>query len=158
MHQSESRNAYFLINAGHPTAVFRPPADDEALRVWRTWIKGGVAAISLSTMLALLWAAGGPLRPLEATVQMEGLAAKVEQAANLHPDTARELARLIDQRGYDCRYVTCGADLQARNSAARNRLETLIAIKAPLQATAGAGTRTFVGVVPISTASVPASK
>jgi hypothetical protein len=158
MHHNESSNRYVLRNARHPAAGFRPPADHEAVLTWRNWLTGGFAAVSLSTALVVLWASGAPLRPLEATVQMEQLAAKVEQAAVVHPDTASEIARLMDQRGYDCTQVPCSAKLQARNNAARNRLEMLIATKTPLRRMAGRPTPRFVGVDPIMTGAVPAEK
>ena len=145
MHQNGSSSTYFLVNAGHSTAVLRPPADGEEFRTWAKWLKGGAAAISLAVALALCWAAG-TVRPLEATIQMERLAAKVEQTAVIHPNTAREFARLVDQHGYDCNQVACGAQLHARNSAARNRLTGLIAMKAPAHK--------LVGVDPVTTGSV----
>ncbi len=145
MHHSGSSSTYFLVNAGHSTAILRPPVDGEEFLIWAKWLKGGAAAISLSAALALCWAAG-TVRPLEATIQMERLAAKVEQTAVIHPNTARELARLMDQHGYDCNQVACGAQLHARNNAARNRLTGLIAMKAPAHK--------FVGVDPVTTGSV----
>jgi hypothetical protein len=157
MHRNESSNRYFLINAGHPTAVVRPPADHAAAVTWRKWLTGSFAAMSLSTILVLLWASGAPLRPLEATVQMEQLAARVEQAAVVHPDTASEIARLMDQHGYDCTQVPCSAKLQARNNAARSRLEMLIATKTAIQGSAGIRTHGFVRVDPTVTGAFSAA-
>ena len=139
MSQQKSDNSYFLIDAGHPRAIFRPPTDPKERLTWRRWLKGGLATIVFSTAAALLWAAGGTARPLEATVQMEQLAAKVEQAKLIHPNTAHAITRYIDQRGYDCDQVACSAQLQARNRAVRNRLKILIAKKTPLTEFAGTG-------------------
>jgi hypothetical protein len=85
----------------------------------------------------LFWAAGGTARPLEATVQMKQMAAKVEQTKFIHPNTAHAITRYIDQRGYDCDKVACSAQLQARNRAVRTRLETLITKKTTLADFAG---------------------
>ena len=77
MNQQKSNNSYFLINAGHPRAVFRPPTDPKELLAWKAWLKGGLTAIAVSATVALFWTVGGTVRPLEATVQMERLTAKV---------------------------------------------------------------------------------
>jgi hypothetical protein len=86
-----------------------------------------VAPIAVCGTVALLWAAGGTRQPLEATVQMEQLAAKVGHASSIYPDTAREIAQVLALPQYDCDQVACSTALQARNSAARGRLKTLIA-------------------------------
>jgi hypothetical protein len=132
MHQKESDDSYFLINAGHPRALLRPPADLGQRLVWGKWLKATVGAIAFSSAVALSLAASGAGRPVEATVQMERLAAKVEHAKSIHPKTAHEIMGLIGQPWYDCNQVACSAPLKARNSAARNRLQTLIAKKTPL--------------------------
>jgi hypothetical protein len=139
MNQQKSDNSYFLIDAGHPRAVFSPPTDPKERLTWSRWLKGGLATIVFSAAAALFWAAGGMARPLEATVQMEQMAAKVEQTKFIHPNTAHAITRYIDQRWYDCDKVACSAQLQARNRAVRNRLKTLMPKKTPL--TDFAGTR-----------------
>jgi hypothetical protein len=68
---------------------------------------------------------------------MERLTAKVEQAKFIHPDTAQAITRFVDQNGYDCDKEVCSTQLQARNRAVRNRLQTLIAEKTPLNDLAG---------------------
>jgi hypothetical protein len=138
MNQQKSNNSYFLINAGHPRAVFRPPTDPKELLAWKAWLKGGLTAIAVSAAVALFWTVGGTVRPLEATVQMERLTAKVEQAKFIHPDTAHAITRFVDQNGYDCDKVVCSTQLQARNRAVRNRLKTLLAYKTPLKPTSPA--------------------
>lgn len=137
MNQQKSDNSYFLIDAGHPRAVFRPPTDPKELLEWNARLKCGLAAIAAGAAMALFWTVGGTVRPLEATVQMERLTAKVAQAKFIHPDTAHAITRFIDQNGYDCDKVVCGAQLQARNRAIRDRLKTLIAEKAPSNGLAG---------------------
>ncbi len=132
MNQQKSENSCFLIDAGHPRAVFRPPIDPKELLAWNAWLKGGLAAIAASAAVALFWTVGGTVRPLEATVQMERLAAKVEQTKSIYPDTARAITRFVDQSGDDCDNVVCNTQLQARNRAVRNHLKKLISEKTPL--------------------------
>jgi len=132
MNQKESDDSYFLINAGHLRAVFRPPADLEQRSVCGNLLKATFGAIAFSGAVALSLAASGTGRPVEATVQMEQLAAKVERAKSIHPKTVHEVTRLIGQPWYDCNQVACSAQLKARNTAARNRLQAMIAKKAPL--------------------------
>jgi hypothetical protein len=139
MNQQQSDNCYFLIDAGHPRAVFRPPTDPKELLEWNARLKCGFAAIAASAAVVLLWTVGGPVRPLEATVQMERLTAKVAQTKFIHPDTVHALTRFVDQNGYDCDKVVCSPQLQSRNRAARDRLKTLIAEKAPSNDLAGLG-------------------
>jgi hypothetical protein len=80
---------------------------------------------------ALVLAGSSKIRPLDATVQMERLASKAEHAKTIHPDTVREIARLMSRPSYDCSQVGCSEQLQARNGAVRNRLVTLIANRTP---------------------------
>jgi hypothetical protein len=131
MNQQKSDNSYFLIDAGHPRGRFTPPTDPRELSTWNAWQKGALAAIAVIAVVTLCWTVGGPRRPLEAAVQMERMAVKLEQIKVIDPDTARAIARFVDQNGYDCDKVICGTQLQARNRAARNRLKTLIAEKTP---------------------------
>jgi hypothetical protein len=130
MNQQKSDISYFLINAGHPLAVFRPPTDPKQLFERNERLRYWPAAIAVAAVAALLWTAGATV-PLEATVQMERLTAKVEQTKSIHPDTARALTRFADRDEYNCDKVVCGTQLQARNRAARNRLKTSIAEKTP---------------------------
>jgi hypothetical protein len=76
VNQQKSDNSYFLTDAGHPHAVFRPPTDPKELPAWNAWLRRGLAAIAVSAAVALLWEVGGTVRPVEATVQMERLAAQ----------------------------------------------------------------------------------
>jgi|SRR5262245_53409174 len=120
MNQQKSDNSYFLSNAGHPLAVFRPPTHPKRPFDWNARLKYWPAAIAVAAAAALLWTAGGTVRPLEATVLMERLTAKVEQTKSIQPDAARAITRFVDQNEFNCDKVVCGAQLQARNRAARN--------------------------------------
>src|SRR5262245_8632628 len=70
MNQQKSDNSYFLSNAGHPLAVFRPPTHPKRPFDWNARLKYWPAAIAVAAAAALLWTAGGTVRPLEATVLM----------------------------------------------------------------------------------------
>src|SRR5215216_7048944 len=127
---NETNNSYFLIDAGHPRAIFRPPADFAQRLLWEKWLKGAIAVAACGSVAALLLA-GTTVSPLEATVQMERLAARAEHAKRIDPATAHEIARLIGQRWYDCSQVACSAQLQQRNRAARRQLSAVLQAKAP---------------------------
>jgi hypothetical protein len=58
---------------------------------------------------------------------MERFAGNLGQAKTIHPDTVREIARLMSRPWYDCNQVRCSEQLKARNRAVRTRLETLMA-------------------------------
>ena len=88
-----------------------------------------VLPVLVLAIAPLGWASGSPARPMEATVLMDRLAAKIEHAQKLHPDTAREIARLMSQPSCDCTQVRCSEPLRARNVAARHHLELLVASK-----------------------------
>jgi hypothetical protein len=68
---------------------------------------------------------------VEATLQMERLAAQLERTTAIPAAAANAVARIVGQPGYDCRHVACSAELADRNRTARARLETLLASKAP---------------------------
>lgn len=112
------------------TSILSTDDDRRDARIMRDgWLASAIAAASLS--VALIAGCTVATRPLEATVRMEQLAAKVEHLKVIPPETAQAIMRLMSQDGYDCRQVTCGAQLQARNDAVRQRLMTLLAAKAP---------------------------
>jgi hypothetical protein len=94
-------------------------------------MKNPVLLVLALAIAPLGWASGSPARAMEATVLMERLAAKIEHAQKLHPDTAREIARLMAQPPCDCTQVRCSETLRARNVAARHHLERLLASKTP---------------------------
>jgi hypothetical protein len=110
----------------------RRDSDDSGFRKvgWSKALNGAFAIIAIcGTAAFLLWGAHTN-RPIAATtIQLERLAARVERARSIHPDIARKLARMLALPEYDCARAACDGALQARNSAARGRLETLIAMK-----------------------------
>jgi hypothetical protein len=87
------------------------------------------AAAALAIALALIWGAQNSAHPLEATAQMERLAAKIERTKSLPLETASEIRRLMSQPWSDCAQIACSVQLQMRNSAVRARLTTLLAAK-----------------------------
>jgi hypothetical protein len=137
VNQQRFYDSYFLIDAGHPRAVFMRPTDPKELPAWDAWLRRGLAAIAISLAVALFWNVGGTIRPLEATVQMERLAAKMEQTKVIHPDAVRAILRFVDQNGYDCDHVVCNTQLRARNRAVRSNLQKLIAERTPASDVAG---------------------
>jgi hypothetical protein len=66
-------------------------------------------------------------RAVEATAWMERLATDLDRAAGLTPETVDKLAQTIRQPWYDCRHVACDPKLEARNLAARSRLQQALA-------------------------------
>jgi hypothetical protein len=68
-------------------------------------------------------------RPMEATLQMERLAEKLESTTAIPAATGNAVSRLLVQPWYDCGHVACSAQLADRNRAARARLEKVWASK-----------------------------
>jgi len=97
--------------------------------VERKSLDRAVAIITICGAVALLWAFGSAHRPLDLTVQLERFAASLEHTGPISPATARDLERMLAIPYYDCAQLGCPADVQARNSAVRARLEALIATK-----------------------------
>jgi hypothetical protein len=96
---------------------------------WSRTLHGAFAVIAACATAAWSLAAFGTGRPVEATVRMEQLAARIDHADSNHPDTVQELTRMLALPRYDCSRTACDAELQARNRAVRLRLEALIATK-----------------------------
>ena len=96
---------------------------------WRKslWAAGAIIAICGAAIWS--WTTGGASRPLEETIQMEHLAASLKHMKSIHPDTARELGRMLALPGYDCARIACRWDVEVRNSAARAHLKAMIAMK-----------------------------
>jgi hypothetical protein len=103
---------------------------------WEALMRGavGIAALVALTVAGIAGSLAGIGRPnneqrvLEATVQMERLATKLAHAKTIAPETKLEIARLTQHPWYDCNnQVACRAALEARNSAARARLQTILA-------------------------------
>ena len=95
------------------------------------------AAYGLAFMLVI-----GVVSPrdqiLNHTVEIERLATQLALAQTILPQTAQPAALLLRQSDYDCGRVACGAGLERRNLAARNKLQSILA-RTTLQADAGAG-------------------
>jgi len=66
-------------------------------------------------------------RVLEATVEMERLATKLDHAKKIAPETKLEIARIINQPWYNCIQMACPTVLETRNRAARERLQAVVA-------------------------------
>jgi len=88
-----------------------------------------IPALGFCAVAALVWAEFSLRHPADATARMEQLAGQIERAEGLHPDAARQLARVMDLPQYDCARMACNAALLARNVAAREHLRQLIAGK-----------------------------
>ncbi len=69
-------------------------------------------------------------RTMEATGQIERLAAILERMNAIGPDPAREIMQLIRQPIYDCDQVACSTELQRRNHLALSKIKVLLATKA----------------------------
>jgi len=67
--------------------------------------------------------------PLQATAEMERLAAKVQQTKVIPVETRDVIERVFDGRPYDCSQVSCNAELSARNRVARAALTQALANK-----------------------------
>jgi hypothetical protein len=117
----------YLCGAAYARAVWTTPVTPEQRIVWKRWLKGLGTIIASTAALALFLASGSTNRPLEMTVQMERVAAKLERMKVIDPKTAKTITNLLLRRTYDCDHVTCGATVQARNSAVRSRLKAVLA-------------------------------
>jgi hypothetical protein len=102
----------------------------------RTWL---LVAITGCAVVGLSWAGFGARPVIEGTVEMEQLADKIDHAQRLHPDTARQIERLMGIPQYDCAQVACNGALQDRNRAARSRLRQSLADKVDSRGFATAG-------------------
>src|SRR5262245_35741938 len=117
----------YVCGAAYARAVWTQPLTPEQRIVWKRWLKGLGTIIASTAALALFLASGSTNRPLETTVHMERVAAKLERMKVIHPETAKTITTLVLWPTYDCDQVTCGAAVQARNSAARSRLKAVLA-------------------------------
>jgi hypothetical protein len=124
MAHSERR---YLCGAAYARAVWTLPLTPEQQIGWKRWLKGLGAIIASTAALVFFLASGGANRPLETTIAMERIAAKLERLKVIHPETAKTVANLVLRPSYDCDQVTCGAAVQTRNSAARSRLKAILA-------------------------------
>jgi len=69
-------------------------------------------------------------RQLAATAQMERFANKIDRAARISPESARQIEFVISNPEYDCEQMPCRSTLQSRNKAARSRLLALLKVRA----------------------------
>jgi hypothetical protein len=120
---ADLRARYLWLDAGQSWPFLRglETISNRALSAWLFVVAGCVC------WAMIMMVAGGGTRPMEATVQMERLAEKLERTTEIPAETAN--ARLIAQPWYDCGHAACGPELSARNQTARTRLENLLADK-----------------------------
>lgn len=120
--------SYFVSGTEPQPASSQPPESVNQ----RHFLRGGDAlAITgvVVSIFALILAATARITPLEATIQMERLAKKIESAKSFDAGVADEIDRLMERSEYDCLRVVCSAELRLRNSAARTKLRTIVARK-----------------------------
>jgi hypothetical protein len=63
---------------------------------------------------------------LEATVEMERLATKLDHAKKIASETKLEITRIINQPWYNCIQMACPTALETRNRTARAHLRTVL--------------------------------
>jgi hypothetical protein len=107
--------------------MWRAPADPEQRRVWENWLKGLLVAIG--SCVAATFFLGNGYGPDETTAHMERLVKQLDRMTTITPETARMIARLVSQPGYDCDRVACDARLRERNRAVRADLATAMVVK-----------------------------
>jgi hypothetical protein len=117
----------YLCGSAYARAVWTPPSTTDDRIAWNRWLKGLGAAIASVLVLGLALAPESRSRPLEATVQMERLAAKLERMKVVHANTAQTITNLLLQPSHDCHQVVCSPAVQARNNVARSRITTTLA-------------------------------
>jgi hypothetical protein len=117
----------YLCGSAYARAAWTPPSTTDDRIAWNRWLKGLGAAIASVLVLGLALAPESRNRPLEATVQMERLAAKLERMKVVHADTAQTITNLVLQPAYDCHQLLCSPAVQARNNAARSRITATLA-------------------------------
>jgi hypothetical protein len=129
------RSPLFFLPSGRSPAHFTSMRDAHDRYLHRQWLKGIAGAFAGAAAFALLLSAGN-IRPLDATMQMERLADKVERAQTIKPEAAAEIVRVTRQPWYDCAKVACGPQLAARNGQARMRLDAAVAQKTSIEVAA----------------------
>ena len=138
----------YLCGSAYARAVWAPPLTINDRIVWNRWLKGLGAALASTLAIGLVLASESKPRPLEATVQMERLADKLERMRLVQPSTARAITTLILQPSYDCHQVVCSPKVQARNSIARSRITATLAkwnVEPAAGVTVNLGTRPLTG-------------
>jgi hypothetical protein len=105
----------------HDNQKSRMEDGDKNLRNWKLSFSAAVLfSVVVLASLALNQS------PREATAIMERLAAKVEMAQRIPPETRDTILKLLSTRRYDCEEVKCDPGLQARNRLARERISKAI--------------------------------
>jgi hypothetical protein len=127
--EESDRSSFFFINAGRAGAFVRPPSKQGDRVVWCRWLLGSTVACACAVGMAFLIGNANHVGPLDATVQLERLAGRLEQIRLLPAETSREIKLLLLQPQYDCARTTCTPELGARNRAARDRLLSLSDMK-----------------------------
>jgi len=134
----------YLCGSAYARAIWAPPLTADDRIAWKRWLKGLGAAIASTLAIGLVLAPESRTRPMEATVQMERLAAKLEQMKAVHPSTAQAITTLLLQPSHDCHQVACSPAVQARNSVARARITATLTkwnVEPPAGVAANLGTR-----------------
>ena len=121
--------AYLWLDAGLSRPYFRG-SDTISHSALCGWLMAVFACACLAAVL--VWA-DSRMRPMEATAQMERFAENLERVTAIPTKTAREIALVTGQPGYDCNHVACSAQLKERNRAARAKLSSLLAMKEVVQ-------------------------
>jgi hypothetical protein len=85
-----------------------------------------VGMVCMFAVVLMVEGSSARQRRLEATTQMERLATMLSRARTIAPDTAREIARVMQQPHYSCTRATCDAALDTRNRLARTKLQSLL--------------------------------
>jgi hypothetical protein len=126
---TDYRTTYLWLDAGQSWPFLRglETITNRALCGW-------LFAVAACACWAMIMMMTGGTRPVDATVQMERLAEKLERTPAIPAATVTAVARVLGQSSYDCRHVACSAQLADRNGAARARLEKLLADKGPSNA------------------------
>ena len=103
--------------------VQKSPMEDEDLN-----LRGWKLSFSVAVLFIVVVLASSALNqsPREATATMERLAAQVEMAQRMAPETRDTILKLLSTRRYDCEEVKCDPGLQARNRLARERISKAI--------------------------------
>ena len=134
-HDMFGRSPLFFRPSGPASERFISMREAHDRQLQRQWVKAMAGALAGAAGFALLLSAGH-VRPLEATVQLERLAQKVERAQTIRPEAAEAIARVVRQPWYDCAKVACTPQLAARNGQARMRLTEAVAQRAPMDVAA----------------------
>jgi hypothetical protein len=121
--RQDLRATHLWLEAGASGPLAAGPEPTALRAVTRCLMAVGICAAF--AMIAMV--TDSRTRAVEATAWMEQLATDLDRAAGLTSQTVDKLARTIRQPWYDCRHVACDPELEARNLAARSRLQQALA-------------------------------